>query len=54
MGFMDGGGETSLSMIRFRMGTSQSRALDMSRCLYLIIGYLVRDEWKDLKFVSYG
>ena len=45
-----GGEEISLSAIRLnRMKVSQSGALDIKLSPQLIIGYLLRDKWKNLK-----
>ena len=44
-----GGEETPLNVVKlFKMGVSASGALDMSESSYLIIGYLLKGEQKEL------
>ena len=55
MGIMGGGGETLLSTIRvYGMGIPPSGTLNTNGSLYLIIGYLLKDEYEDLEFKSYN
>ena len=54
IGFLGDGKEILLSVIEpCEMRGPPSRAFDMSRSLLVIIGYLVRDEQKDLESKSY-
>ena len=46
LGLTGGSEEILLSAVRlYRMEVLLNGTLDMSRSLYLIIGYLLRDEW---------
>ena len=55
MEIMHGSDETPLSIIGlYRMRVPPSGALNMSGSPHLTIGYLLSDEWKDLKSNSYG
>ena len=51
MRILDGSEETILNMVRpCGMGIPPSEALDTSRSLHLIIGYLLKVECGDLEF----
>ena len=50
-----GGKETSVIAVRpCGMEISPSGALDIKGSLHLTIGYLLKGEWEDLEFNSYG
>ena len=49
---MDNGEETPISAVRlYRMGIPPNRASNMNESLYLIIGYLLRDDYRELEVV---
>ena len=49
-----GGRKTILHVVRLcRMDVPSSGSLNMNESLYLIIGYLLKHEWKDLESKSY-